>query len=211
MKRILAVTLLLAACGGDKKNAGADSAASAAPSAATPAATPAPSGANTSAAPPPASSAAKIPPAADVAKTPGAVAISSPELSTVVGRLVSVGPDPVSWLAVASPGNEQTRIEGSLAGEMRGALGTYIWAEGNRSKTGFVPTAYEVRRVNEQLVDDGIVVVSGSTVSIRMRSGATREVPNAPTALKEMAGARIWVSKPVAGQAPSYGVIVPKK
>jgi hypothetical protein len=42
-----------------------------------------------------------------------------------------------------------------------------------------------------------------------MQSGAQRDVPYAPPALRELAGARIWVSRPVAGVAPSYGVVTP--
>jgi hypothetical protein len=204
MKRLIALTLVLAACSGEKKAASTDSAQPAAP-----AATP---GTGTTATPTPAPGT----PAGDtkvggpIASIPQPVGNINPNLTNVVGRVVSVGPDPVSWLAVTAPGGTQTKLEGPLAAEMRGTVGSYIWAEGNHTQTGFVPTAYEVRRVNDKVVDDGIVLVSGTTVSIRKRDGTTREVPNAPSSLRESAGARIWVSKPEQGVAPSWGVIKPK-
>jgi hypothetical protein len=189
MKRFVAMTLLFAACGGEKR-APQDSAAT------TPAPAPSPTANAPISSPTPDTEGVKVTPK------------HSPELASVEGRLAMVGPDPMSYLAIIAPGNRQTRIEGPLEPEMRGSAGTYIWAEGKRSATGFVPRVFEVRRAAEQVVDDGIVVVSGGAVSIRMRSGAIREVPNPPTAMREMAGARIWVTKPVAGQAPTYGVIM---
>ena len=190
MRRLVAMTLLFAACGGEKR-APQDSAV------ATPEPAPLPTGKATVPSPTPDTERVSSP------------TRSSPELTSVEGRLAMVGPDPMSYLAIVASEGRQTRIEGPLEPQMRGAAGTHVWAEGKRSATGFVPRAFEVRRADEQIVDDGIVVVSGGAVRIRMRSGAIREVPNPPTAMREMAGARIWVTKPVAGQAPTYGVIVP--
>jgi hypothetical protein len=42
-----------------------------------------------------------------------------------------------------------------------------------------------------------------------MVAGREREIPSAPPALRSLAGARIWVSRPDGGVAPSYGVINP--
>jgi hypothetical protein len=82
---------------------------------------------------------------------------------------------------------------------------------GERQSDGFRVDAFEVRRVNGQLVDDGVVVVESDRVDIRMRTGARRAVPNAPTAMRGMAGARIWVTRPDANRAPSYGLIEPAR
>ncbi len=59
-------------------------------------------------------------------------------------------------------------------------------------------------------MDDGIVVAAASGVELRMRNGVTRPVPLATPALRGIAGARVWISRPVAGVTPSYGVIAPK-
>ena len=126
---------------------------------------------------------------------------------SVVGRVVVVGPDPVSWVAITVAGGAQVRLNGAAAELMRSVSGADVWVGGAQVAGGFRADAFEVRAVNDQPVDDGIVVVTPSGVAIRMRSGAQRDVPYAPPALRDMAGARIWVSRPVAGVAPSYGVI----
>jgi len=126
---------------------------------------------------------------------------------SIVGRVQEVGPDPVSWVAITVPGGAQVRLNGAAAELMRSVSGADVWVGGAHVAGEFRADAFEVRAVNDQAVDDGVVVVTPTAVAIRMRSGVQRDVPYAPPALRDMAGARIWVSRPVAGVAPSYGVI----
>jgi hypothetical protein len=136
---------------------------------------------------------------------------SSPAMSaadTVIGVVSEVGADPATWMAVRPlSGGGSLRLSGTGAATLRSVSGAEIWLSGAREGNSFRVDAFEVRRVNGQPVDDGVVRVAGSTVVVRLRSGVEREVPNAPQALREHAGARIWVTRPVAGQAPSFGVI----
>lgn len=84
-----------------------------------------------------------------------------------------------------------------------------MWARGRRDGNSFVVDTFEVRRANDQAVEDGIVSVSGTTAIVRTARGEVR-YPNAPTDLRNAVGARVWITAPVAGQAPSFAVIRPR-
>lgn len=127
-----------------------------------------------------------------------------------VGRVVEVGSDPTTWMALEPVGGgAQTRLDGPGAAALRAVNGATVWVRGAGSPSAITVEVFEVRRIGDQEVDDGVVVATSGGVELRMRSGATRSVPNATPALREMAGARIWISRPVAGVTPSYGVISP--
>ena len=124
------------------------------------------------------------------------------------GRVVEVGADPVTWLALEPvAGGAQTRLGGPATAAMRAVLGAIVWVSGSRSANGFTVDVFEVRRIGDRDVDDGVVIVSEQGVQLRMHSGTLRDIPNATPALRAAAGARVWVSRPVEGVAPSYGVI----
>ncbi len=145
-------------------------------------------------------------PAADT--TPAALATQAVE---VVGRVVEVGSDPATWLVLEPiSGGAQTRLGGPGAALLRAVNGAVVWVSGSRMATELRVDVFEVRRIGDQDVDDGMIVATPSGVELRMRSGATRGVPNATPALRDIAGARVWISRPVSGVTPSYGVIAPK-
>jgi hypothetical protein len=123
----------------------------------------------------------------------------------MVGVVAEQGADPATWIAIVPRPGRALRLEGKIDG-FRSILGAQVWISGY-TNGGFNVEDFEVRSVNGQPVDDGVVVVELGRVAIRTRSGTTREVPNAPPALRALAGKRIWVSRPAANQAPSYGEI----
>lgn len=142
------------------------------------------------------------------ASTDGSTSVAAPTPDTAFGRVAEVGSDPMTWMSLQpAGGGTSLRLSGAGATALRTVSGTQVWVKGVRESNGFRVDVFEVRIVNDQPVDDGIVVVTPAAVAIRMRSGTQRDVPNAPPALREMPGARIWVSRPVPGVAPSYGVI----
>jgi hypothetical protein len=129
-------------------------------------------------------------------------------VDTVVGVVNEVGADPTTWMAVQPiSGGRSLRLIGSSATSLRGVSGAEVWFSGARVGDDFHVDVFEVRKANGQVVDDGVVMVTQGDVFVRLRSGAQREVPNAPQALKDLVGARVWVSRPVADRAPSYGLI----
>jgi len=127
------------------------------------------------------------------------------------GRVVEVGSDPTTWLALEPvSGGAQTRLDGSAATTLRALTGAIVWVSGRRSANAMRVDVYEVRRVGDQDVDDGVIVEMANGLGLRMRTGTVRAVPDATPALRAIVGARVWISRPVAGVTPSYGVIAPK-
>ena len=192
MRRAAAVLLVAIAC--SKPQVKADSAAAGASTAAAPGAQ-TPAVTDTQRASPVASS----PPA-------GSAAITAPTGDVIVGRVDEHGFDPATFLAITPAGGAQTRISGTQLGALGAVKGAEVWARGKREANGFRVDTFEVRRANDQAVADGIVSVSGSTVTVRTSSG-TLTYPDAPTALRAAAGSRVWITPPIKGQAPSFGVI----
>jgi hypothetical protein len=145
-------------------------------------------------------------------RQPPAVAASAiaSGMDEATGRVVEVGSDPTTWLALEVPGGTQTRLVGPGATMLRAVDGATVWVRGTRTASEFSVETFEIRRIGDQDVDDGIIVATAAGVELRMRSGTTRAVPLATPALREIAGARVWISRPVAGVTPSYGVIAPK-
>ncbi len=64
-------------------------------------------------------------------------------------------------------------------------------------------------RVGDAPVMDGVVVANGSSLALETTGGRVA-LGNPPAALRDMLGARVWVSGPVATGPNSYGVIVPR-
>ena len=126
--------------------------------------------------------------------------------TVIVGRVGEHGFDPVTFLAITPAGGAQTRVSGPQLDALRAAKGAEVWARGEMVRNELRVDTFEVRRANNQAVADGIVSVSGSTVTVRTASG-TLTYPDAPTALRAAAGSRVWITPPIKGQAPSFGVI----
>ena len=146
-----------------------------------------------------------------VVHTPAVAQAPAAETIEAMGRVVEVGSDPTTWLALEPvTGGAQTRLGGPGATALRAVNGATVWVSGSRTANEIRVEVFEVRRIGNQDVDDGIVVATPTGVELRMRSGATRPVPNATPTLRDIAGARVWISRPVAGVTPSYGVLAPK-
>lgn len=124
----------------------------------------------------------------------------------IVGRVAEHGPDPMTFLAITPSSGAQIRLAGSQIAALGSVQGADVWARGRRDGDSFIVDTFEVRRANDQPVEDGIVSVAGTTVTVRT-ARATLTYPDAPTDLRNAAGARVWITPPVAGQAPSFGII----
>lgn len=138
----------------------------------------------------------------------GSTAASAATADTLTGVVSEVGADPATWMSIRpAAGGQSLRIVGPFAPIMRSVNGTEVWVSGRRQVDGFSVDAFEVRRANGVAVDDGIVVIDAGKAYLRASSGSRREITDAPREMLGMNGARVWVTKPVAGQTPTYGVI----
>jgi hypothetical protein len=136
-----------------------------------------------------------------------ATPVASTGRATLEGRVVRVGPDPVTWLALVLPDRSQRRLIGAAADPLCSVLGATVTVDGVHEAGGIRLESFRVVEVDRQPVDDGTIVATTGGAALRLPSGATRDIPNAPDNLRAAAGARAWVSHPVAGVAPSFGVI----
>jgi hypothetical protein len=68
--------------------------------------------------------------------------------------------------------------------------------------------SFVVISVDQRPVADGILVMRDNALALRTVAGVTR-LGNPPDALRNMVGARVWISGPLSSGPNSYGVIVP--
>jgi hypothetical protein len=137
----------------------------------------------------------------------GTGASASVKADTLVGVVTEVGADPATWMSIRpTAGGQSLRLSGDAAATLRAVGNTEIWVSGARQVDGFRVDAFEVRKANGVAVDDGTVSLDGGKVRLTTRGG-TREVPNAPAELTRMAGTRVWITRPIANETPTYGVI----
>jgi hypothetical protein len=140
------------------------------------------------------------------APRPGGPAQAGTSSSVIEGRVDEHGADPMTFIAITPAGGTQTRISGGQLSLLGAVKGADVWARGRRDGTSFIVDTFEVRRANDRAVEDGIVAVSGTTAIVRTSRGDVR-YPDAPVDLRNAVGARVWITPPVAGQAPSFAVI----
>lgn len=191
MRRAAAVLLVAVACSRPQVNADSTTA-----------------GASTAAATPSDTQPAAAP--VTSSQPPDSAAIPVATGDVIVGRVDEHGFDPATFLAITPSGGVQTRISGPQLAALGAVKGAEVWARGKREANGFRVDTFEVRRANDRAVEDGIVSVSGTTVTVRT-ARARLTYADAPTALRNAAGARVWITPPVKGQAPSFGVIRAKQ
>lgn len=125
---------------------------------------------------------------------------------TLVGIVTEVGSDPATFLVIAVPGAAQRTLSGDSARALRSVSGAQVWIRGAaQSPSGpFEVHEFVVRSVNGAPVDDGMVQRGGAGLELLTRSGQRR--PLGPD-LERALGARVWITRPEQGRAPSFGVI----
>ena len=138
----------------------------------------------------------------------GAASSSAAAVDTLIGVVTEVGADPSTWMSLRPTGGGQSlRLTGDGATALRAVGRTEVWVSGARQLEEFRVDAFEVRKANDVAVDDGTVSVEQGKVWLTTRAGTRREISYAPPELRSMSGARIWITRPVENQAPTYGVI----
>ena len=127
----------------------------------------------------------------------------------VTGSIVEVASKSTTHLAIQ--GSDKVRkIDSAGTITLKPFVGAEVWIKGAENWRGIRVDDFQVRRVHGEFVDDGIVTISGDSVFLKARNGETRHIPNAPKALRQLSGARIWVAEPKRGVVPGYGVITPR-
>lgn len=127
---------------------------------------------------------------------------------TLVGIVSEVGSVPATWISLRpSDGSQSVPLLGDGAAPLSRMTGAEVWVEGARSASGFQVARFVIRRINSQLVDDGIVARQNGEWGIQLTGGGWRAVSNPSPGLTALAGKRVWISRPPPNTAPSFGVI----
>ena len=128
------------------------------------------------------------------------------DADTVRGTVAVVGSFPVTSVVVRPAGGRDVTVTGPLASEIRRAAGADVWISGMRSAEGIEASRYVVRTVDGDAVVDGTVALEGDRVVLVTAQGR-RTIARPPQALRQMAGARVWLVGPLDGTIASYGVL----
>lgn len=126
---------------------------------------------------------------------------------TLRGTVAIVGSDPATFLTLRpADGGPSINLSGEAAEPLRSVDGADVRVAGSAAPDGFVVQRFIVRRVNGEDVHDGVVVTAGGGLAVRTETGLI-DVPDAGPGLRRLLGARIWITSPLPGRAPSYGEI----
>ena len=145
-------------------------------------------------------------PATPAGRTAPVSSTPQPAIQVTQGTVAIVGADPATWVALRTASGVQVRVSGPAEPLLRTLSGAEVIASGGPEDGGIRAHSFTVLRVDGRAVHDGVVLLRDGVVFVRTSDGE-REVPNAPRQLRQIAGARVWVTHAVAGVAPSFGVI----
>ena len=156
-------------------------------------------------------STAKAPPPPRPA--PGGSAASTPSSSataTVRGTIAVTGTDRDRHVIVRQEGAPSINLEGPLAMLVGRASGADVWVSGSRNGRILNVSSFAVRTVDGIPATDGQLVADGDRLVIVTPDGKRQTIANAPPALRQHVGGRVWVSGNLAQGPVAFGVIQDK-
>jgi hypothetical protein len=131
---------------------------------------------------------------------------------SVLHGVVSITGTSFEQQIVLQAPNRNTRLLPTSAADSAALVrlgGVEIAARGALDGSALRVSSFTALSVDRKPVVDGIVRVDGNAVALETSNGRVT-LGNPPNALRQMNGARVWVSGPVDKGPNSYGVIVPK-
>jgi len=88
--------------------------------------------------------------------------------------------------------------------------GAEVQVRGQANSDAFLVSSFTVVSVDSRLVVDGVLRNDGAKVLIETARGRM-QLGNPPSALRTMAGARVWVGGPLDAGPNVYGIITPPR
>ncbi|HJU64245.1 MAG TPA: hypothetical protein VJ596_01150 [Gemmatimonadaceae bacterium] len=124
-----------------------------------------------------------------------------------VVRIVGSLPVNVSVVLTPEGSTSAIRLSGDGAATLRQLGGVEVVVRGTRTASGeFDVASFTVRSVNGDPAVDGVLVVDGGGLAIDT-DGGRRRVSNPPDALRELVGARVWITGSLDRGPNMFGVI----
>jgi hypothetical protein len=211
---VVGITLLQTACARGGGNA-ADSAAPSAVGDTTAVSAPPdtarqPTGRDT----PPASSSADtsraLRPPADRAPSTQPPARRPPAASsdTARGIVAVVGAIPITEVVLRPAGGQQITLTGALAREIGVASGADVWVRGRRVDARTMDVvAYAVRSVDGVTAITGTLTADGDRLVLVTDDGRRHPIARPPEPLRQLVGARVWITGDPSTAISTYGIL----
>jgi hypothetical protein len=132
---------------------------------------------------------------------------SSPGRESMRGVVRVVGSEPLTQVVLRDAAGSERRLTGPMLAALRRVSGVEVSVIGREAERGALQVdSFTVRAVDGEPAIDGTVAIEGNDVFIVTATGRVR-LGNPPSELREIPGARVWVSGPAATGPHVYGII----
>jgi hypothetical protein len=132
--------------------------------------------------------------------------LAAPLADTVQGRVTVVAAAPLERVVLRRPGVVDLALAGEV-GDLRRLSGVIISAYGRATATEFVVADFLVREVEGAAAQDGVLRVDDGALVLVLRDSAVRRIADPPEALRELAGARVWITGSPGSAPDAWGTI----
>jgi len=107
-----------------------------------------------------------------------------------------------------SSGGRPISLIGPQAKSVGRMSGADVWVTGSRDERGEINVSrFTVRTVDGVPALDGTLITRGDQLLLVTRDGKQHVIGNAPAALRQQVGARVWVTGPLDKGPVTFGVI----
>jgi hypothetical protein len=127
---------------------------------------------------------------------------------TARGIVAVVGAIPITEVVLRPAGGQQIALTGPLAREIGVASGADVWVRGRRVDARTIDVAaYAVRSVDGVTAITGTLAADGDRLVLVTDDGRRHPIARPPEPLRQLVGARVWVSGDPSTTISTYGVL----
>ncbi|MFN2566027.1 MAG: DUF5818 domain-containing protein [Gemmatimonadaceae bacterium] len=129
-------------------------------------------------------------------------------MDTARGTAAVVGAIPITRVVLRPASGRPITLTGPLATEIGAASGADVWVRGRRVDDRTIEvTAYAVRTVDGQAALTGTLAADGGRLVLVTDDGRRHAIARPPPPLRELVGARVWITGDLATAISAYGVL----
>ncbi|PHX66228.1 MAG: hypothetical protein CK550_00815 [Gemmatimonadetes bacterium] len=134
---------------------------------------------------------------------------------TVRGIMAITGSEPLTTMQLTTTTGSRWQLVGDSLQTLRAAVGLEIMVRGvalatdptARPDAQFAVVRFVVRRADGVAAQDGVIEPDGTGFALRMADDRRASLIDAPLALRERIGARIWWAGPLDRAPIAYGIL----
>lgn len=125
---------------------------------------------------------------------------------TLRGTVAVVGADPLTRVVLRT-GSTGIGLEGPAADTLRRVNGLVVRVEGRLQDSVMTVTGFRVREADGLPAADGILEIEGDAAVLVTPTGERLRYAPIPSALRDVAGERVWIAGAVGSEPQAWGVI----